>query len=320
MSNAVEHLLGHCGNLASGERFLLVVDPTTKHLAARFLRAAEALSAVAEVIEIGLADRHGVEPPTAVASRMQHADLVAGLTRMSLAHTRARQALCAAGGRYLSLAGYSENLLRDPCLLADYRGQYRLTRAVAEAFTAGSSVRVAAPGGTDLRLGIAGRVGNCCPGFVDAHCRLGSPPDIEANVSPVEDESEGVAVIDGSVACDAIGLLEVPIRLEIDRGRIVSVTSVRSDYVAGVNELFAAVDDPKSYVLAECGVGLNPLAVLTGNMLTDEGALGCVHFGFGSNITVGGLNDVPFHVDFVIRNANLWIDDRRIIDAGRPCI
>jgi leucyl aminopeptidase (aminopeptidase T) len=304
----------------AGERFLLVVDASTKHLAPRFVRGAEALGATAEVIEIDVADRHGKEPGEAAAGRMQQAHLVAGLTKMSLAHTRARQKLCAGSGRYLSLAGYSEQLLDDPCIVADYHGQFRLTRAIADAFTAGRSVHVTGPAGTDMRLGISGREGNCCPGFVDAQYRLGSPPDIEANVSPVEDESEGVAVIDGSVACDAIGLVDVPITLQVAGGRIANVTSTRPEYVARVNELFAAVNNPKSRILAECGVGLNPLAQLTGNMLTDEGALGCVHFGFGSNITVGGRNDVPFHVDFVFRHASLWIDERQILDAGRPCI
>ena len=36
-----------------------------------------------------------------------------------------------------------------------------------------------------------------------------------------------------------------------------------------------------------------------------------VHFGFGSNITVGGKNDVPFHLDFVIKKPDLFIDGLR---------
>ena len=52
-------------------------------------------------------------------------------------------------------------------------------------------------------------------------------------------------------------------------------------------------------------------------MLTDEGAAGTMHFGFGSNITVGGKNDVSFHVDFVFCDATLTVDDRVLIEDGR---
>jgi leucyl aminopeptidase (aminopeptidase T) len=314
------HLLGHCGNLKSGEPCLVVVDETTKHLAPDFLVAAEQLGSKAIITEVQVADRHGKEPSDHVAKLMLNAKLVLGFTKMSMAHTKARQEFCAMGGRYLSLPGYTEALINDPCILANYQAQLSLTKAITDAFTLGSRVRVTTEAGTDITLDIRGRVGNCCPGFVNDHYNLGSPPDIESNVSPVENASEGVAVIDGSVACDEIGLLGQPIHLKIREGKIVDVKSSNPDYVHKVNNLFARIDNPKAYILAECGVGLNPLAQLTGHMLTDEGAMGCVHFGFGSNSTVGGLNDVPFHVDFIMRNGSLWIDDHQILNAGQPCL
>lgn len=314
------HILEHCGNLTPQERCLIVVDASTRALAAGFFGRAQTLGADVELVEIPVADRHGQEPPVEVAALMTRADLVLGLTKMSMAHTPARQAVCAGGGRYLSLAGYSSQMLTDRAVLADFRGQYRLTRAVADAFTAGSTVRVTTAAGTDVRLVITGREGNCCPGFVDELNLLGSPPDIEANVSPVETLSEGVAVVDGSVACDEIGLVDVPIILRLSGGRITDVTSERSGYVTEVKQMFARIGDLRAYTLAECGIGLNPLAVLTGNMLTDEGTMGCVHFGFGSNITVGGRNDVPFHVDFVMREASLWIDSLQVLRDGTSCL
>ena len=53
-------------------------------------------------------------------------------------------------------------------------------------------------------------------------------------------------------------------------------------------------------------------------MLTDEGASGTMHFGFGSNITVGGLNDVPFHLDFVLKNPSIFVDNNLVIKNGKP--
>lgn len=317
---AIRHLLLHCGNLVPGERVALIVDATTRNLAPGFAEATAASGAAFSCLEVPVADRHGQAPPSDVEAKAGQGDLILGLTKMSLAHTRARQNWCAQGSRYLSLPGYSADLLADPCITADYRGQHTLTRTIADAFSAGSTVRITTEAGTGMRLRINGRTGNCCPGFVDNQYPMGSPPDIEANVSPLETESEGVAIIDGSVSCDEVGLLDTTIALRIAGGRIVGIHSDRSDLTSSVSRLFSRVGDDNAYILAECGIGLNPLARLTGNMLTDEGTLGCVHFGFGSNITVGGANDVPFHVDFVFRGASLWIDDQQILSVGHPSL
>ena len=80
---------------------------------------------------------------------------------------------------------------------------------------------------------------------------------------------------------------------------------------------FAGVDSEKTRVLAKCGVDFNTLAELTGIMLTDEGVAGTMHFGFGSNNTVGEKIDVPFHLDFVFRNPSLIIDEKFLIDRGQ---
>ena len=47
-------------------------------------------------------------------------------------------------------------------------------------------------------------------------------------------------------------------------------------------------------------------------MLIDEGVLGTFHCGFGSNITIGGLNKINFHLDFVSYQDNLIIDGETI--------
>ena len=40
------------------------------------------------------------------------------------------------------------------------------------------------------------------------------------------------------------------------------------------------------------------------------------HFGFGSNATVGGQNDVSFHLDVVFREETLEIDGSPILEHG----
>jgi len=45
-------------------------------------------------------------------------------------------------------------------------------------------------------------------------------------------------------------------------------------------------------------------------MLTDEGSLGSIHLGFGSNYTVGGKNKVNFHLDFIVKRPDVVIDNK----------
>ena len=68
----------------------------------------------------------------------------------------------------------------------------------------------------------------------------------------------------------------------------------------------------KSKILAELGIGYNSKAKLSGNMLIDEGTYGTIHFGFGSNLALGGLNETNFHLDFVTYEDTIMIDDETI--------
>jgi len=315
-SAIARHLLSNCGHVARADRVLVLYDQRTKAIGETFASTARGMAARVDLLEAPEAPMHGVEPPAAIADAMSRADLIVGLTYMSLAHTNARRQACQRGARYLSMPEYSRDLLRDPSLMVDYRKQAPVVRRMADAFTAGRSARITTKLGTDIRLDIRDRIGNYCPGFVVNPGDLGSPPDIEANVSPVETASEGVVVVDGSIPCREIGKLTRPVVLHVSGGKIRRFESEDRRTLEILEKLFRDVGSDNAYVLAECGVGLNDKATLTGIMLTDEGAMGCMHFGFGSNATVGGLNAVPFHLDFCFTAATLKVDDNILIQDG----
>lgn len=310
-----ERLLRVCGSLVAGERCLIVHDRVARPMVEILLEVSRCMAAAASAIEIPELAMHGTEPPAGTADRMCEAQLVLGLTAKSMAHTSARLRACQAGARYLSLPEYSPAMLGDDSLLADFVYEGARARRVADALTDSNSIRVTTAKGTDLIMSARGRVANCCPGYVSAPGELGSPPDIEANVSPIEALSAGVAVIDGSIPHPELGLLESDVRLEVREGRISRIDGP-PETVAVLTRLFESVDRDKSRVLAECGIGLNPLAGLTGVMLTDEGAIGTMHLGFGSNSTVGGTNHVPFHLDFVMRSPTIKADNTVILRDG----
>lgn len=316
---AITNLLFHCGHLTKNDNALVLCDKETRKMADAFVTTALLNKINLKLLEIPALTNHGAEPPEYAAKEMESSTLILSLCGFSLAHSKARIRAAKKGARFLSLPLYTWNLLEDPSLHIDFKSHAKQVKNFADAFTRGEKIHVSTEAGTNIVLNIKNRIGNYCPGFVERAGDLGSPPDIEANVSPIENSAEGVVIIDGSITHPYFGLLQSPVKLTVKNGKIILFESNNQKQVDRLNELFGPLDS-KRRVLAECGVGLNPAAKLTGIMLTDEGALGYLHFGFGANHTVGGLNEIDFHLDFVFRAATLTMDSEVLIHSGIPQI
>ena len=73
---------------------------------------------------------------------------------------------------------------------------------------------------------------------------------------------------------------------------------------------------PQAYQIAELGVGTNDRAEIHGTILEDEKVLGTVHLALGNNIGMGGTVSVPIHLDGLIQNATLYVNDVLILENG----
>ena len=76
---------------------------------------------------------------------------------------------------------------------------------------------------------------------------------------------------------------------------------------------------PMAYLVAELGIGLNPKAKVTGNILEDEKVIGTAHIAVGNNLSYGGDNDVPLHLDGVITRPDIYADGKKLMQKGRFC-
>ncbi|MBI5625561.1 MAG: aminopeptidase [Elusimicrobia bacterium] len=303
-----------CAALKPGERALVLSEPATRSLGAALAGEAAAACGAAEHLTIAAPRMHGAEPRDDAARRLRRADVVFCLTRMSLAHSRACRSALARGARWLSLPDYSAKVLEGPALTADFRALSAPAERLAAALTAGSRLEVFTEAGTSLTCLILGRRGNPAPGWCPGPGTLASPPDAEVNIAPVEGSAEGVVVVDGSIPHPRLGLLDKPLRLNVREGRIVGFAGPLSRVL---EELFASARNPDARMLGEVGLGLNPRAALCGSMLEDEGTAGTVHFGFGSNATIGGSVNAGFHLDHVVRGPRVRIDGRPISLGGK---
>lgn len=315
--NGSKTLVKVCADVQSYDTALVISDSTTVDVGLAIVEVVKEVTKNVSHITIEPFKMHGQEPPPPVAEKMKENSVVFGITKMSMAHTEARQEATLRGVRYLSLPDYSMELLCSAALQVDFKELTPLVERVTGILSAGKEVKIMTSRGTELFIKIDGRQANSCPGWCYGPGTLASPPDVESNVAPLESESNGVVVVDGSIPNEQLGLIDSPLILKIENGQIVDIKG-RSASV--LEKILDSLNDPKTRILAELGFGLNPKARICGVMLEDEGCLGTVHLGFGSNSTIGGNNCIPFHLDMVLRAPTVLVDNRVILKEGKLTI
>ena len=134
-------------------------------------------------------------------------------------------------------------------------------------------------------------------------------------LGPVEGTAEGVLVIDGSIPHPLLDLIHEPITCRVEHGVVTEVTGGGQADI--LRKILADFQDPTVYNVGEVGLGLNPLCRLRGVMAEDEGSFGNMHVGLGKNLNFGGHVDSPLHLDMVIKDVTIQIDDTFIMRDGK---
>jgi len=310
IKKGIEIIIYELGNLKQNEKLCLISDKNTKNLGELFFKNAKEKKFDVEHLVIDELKMHGEEPPENIAESMKRANLIIGLTSFSIAHSKARINAESIGIRYLSLPDYSKEILCHPALQENFLEKSSSVIRLANKLSNGKKIKIISEKGTNIELDIENRKGNSAPGFVNNEILLGSPPDIEVNIAPNENNSNGKIVINGSILHPKIGLLKKPIILKIENGVITSISG--DPQIESELGLMFSKHSEKSKILAELGIGFNSKAKLSGNMLIDEGVYGTIHFGFGTNLALGGLNEINFHLDFVTYEDTIIIDGETI--------
>jgi len=254
--------------------------------------------------------RHGEEPPADVASAMESATVIFAPTTFSLSHTAARVEATRRGIRMATMPGINDDVFRR-ALDVDYDELKRAGEALAAQLTAANFCRVWSRGGTDLTLDLTERYGISDDGDLSAAGSFGNLPAGEAFIAPVETSGEGTIVYDGALG--GYGLLENPVEVTVSGGRAVSAVGG-----AAGPWLEATLDAGGEFgrSIAELGIGTNPAARLTGNVLEDEKALGTIHLAFGTSLGIGGVNRSSVHIDGLVLRPTVELDGRVLMEDG----
>jgi leucyl aminopeptidase (aminopeptidase T) len=308
---AVETCLG----VKPGEKVLVVTDYGRANIALALAEASEALGAETLLLTMKPRAYNAEEPPEPVAAAMKTADVVFIPTTKSLTHTTAREEATEAGARLASMPNITEDMMKHGGMTADYHQVAELCWKFTEFLQGAREAEITTPLGTQLRLGLEGREPGTPPdtGLYLKPGEWGNLPAGEAYIAPLETQTDGIAVVDGTIA--QIGLPSQPVTLEFREGRVVRIEG--GGEAIQLRNLLESLEDENAYVIAELGIGTNEAAGLTGITLEDEKILGTVHVAIGRNTGFGGVNMSKIHLDFIMTHPTLKIDGKTLIENGQ---
>lgn len=310
LQKAARNALKHCFNLQSNESVLVITDEPLRKIGYYFFEEAKRISSHTVLIEITPRQRHGDEPPEALARLMKEFQVLIIPTSRSMSHTQARREASSAGARIATLPAITADTMKRT-LNADYQKIAQRSRKVAQTLEGKSKVRLTSPAGTDISMSIEGRKCEPDTGLILEPGNFSNLPAGEAYLAPVEGTAQGTLVIDGSMA--GIGRLKKPLKMKVDSGFVREISGG-----AEVKKLKALLDSAGelAYNVAELGIGTNDKAKLVGSVLEDEKVLGTVHMALGDNMSMGGKISVRSHLDGIIMKPTLIVDGETIMKNG----
>jgi leucyl aminopeptidase (aminopeptidase T) len=224
----------------------------------------------------------------------------------------------AEGGKMRFGAGLNiDQAIFEHELSADYEAVSALTHRLAERLQGCSDVRITTPLGTDLRFSIVGRQVAVDPGVARKPGYYNLPSG-ECYVAPIETSANGTLVVDKSFPGI---LIKTPIKLTFKDGRVVDIAGKdeAERLLRLISEGEQKPDGEGCRTIAELGIGTNPSARITGNVMTDEKVMGTVHIAIGHNAVApyNGQNRAPIHLDGVIGQPTLIVDGQVLIEQGQ---
>ncbi|MBN1871492.1 MAG: aminopeptidase [Candidatus Omnitrophica bacterium] len=295
----VNAIIYKCLGYKKGERLLIVCDDGLRDLAYDFYVKTKAAGIESMLLQMNPRKIHGDEVPKAVAGAMNSVDIALLFTSVSMSHTKARNEACKIyGTRIASMPGITETVMRR-AILIDYSRLYKKAKYISDLLTKGKRLEIYTARGTYLSMSISTRKGYMDNGLYIEKGAFGNLPAGEACVAPMEGTTNGRLVVDGSNPLT--GMVKRPIEIQINNGFAEEIPIRAAKGLMG--RLGKCVLN-----VAELGIGLNPKAKVTGNVLEDEKALNTAHIAFGNNISFGGKVDCRCHLDFVFNKPKIYID------------
>jgi leucyl aminopeptidase (aminopeptidase T) len=295
-----------CMNIQPDESVLIITDrDISREIPKALFEASRKISRNTIIKEVEPLKRNAEEPSPEIAELMKSPDVMFLVTSKSLSHTKARREASKSGVRVASMPGIPISTFINGGLTADYNMVNRNCKKMSDSIKDKTNIRLTSPNGTDITLRIGKYRLDIDNGFYHKPGSFGNLPAGEVDTAPDKGSTNGTLVV------DKMGEFGGNINIKVKNGY-----GIRFE---GSQKLKATViklgKDGRN--IAEIGIGTNPNAKITGNVLEDEKVYGTVHMALGNNVSYGGDADVPFHSDGIILKPTLEADGEVLIKDGK---
>lgn len=303
--------LKDCMGLKKEETLLVITDEEKREIGAALHEVGKELCKESMLIEMKSREINGQEPPPQIADMMKKVDVVICPTKRSLTHTDAKREAAKMGIRVGTMPGITIDCMVR-CLNADYDKIVALTDYIAEKLKGVETIRVVSEKGTNISMPVKDRMIIPSRGVLREKGQSGNLPSGEVFLAPWEHKTNGVIVVDGSMA--GIGMIKEPVTIEVVDGYAEKIYGGTQ-----ASEIAAMLDKSgkEARAIAEFGIGTNYKAKLTGMILEDEKVFGTIHIAFGNNISMGGNISVNSHYDALVKEPDVYFDDEIIMEKGQ---
>jgi leucyl aminopeptidase (aminopeptidase T) len=313
LKRAVNSLIKDYIGLIEDETILIVSDEKRQELGISFFESAKKLCEDAFYLEVkSKYNAVGVRLPDIVLDSIKAVDTAIIVTEFPFYNTDNLRIIESLGIRVAIIPTISEDSFCR-CLGADYDKIAELSQKFNDLFVKTSIIRLESKNGTDISLPIKGREVFQDTGIIRNIGESSILPAGKVFVSPWDEKSNGVIVID--TAIDGIGILNNPITIEIVDGLATKITGDGED-AKHLAKMLNKVGE-QARVLAEIGIGCNYKAIVCNDFYETESTLGNAYIAFGGNVAMGGTNENSFRLSCVLNKPNVYIDDELLLSHGK---
>lgn len=309
---------GWCLNLIQaaqirgGERVIVVVDEPLAEDGSELVAAVSDVGAQAD-LHLWAGARPFAHSPAPMLEAARAADVSLHLQQKPVAEEAgARMELMSAvtgtGGRQIFMGEVDRALLRGELSQPSVDVSEK-ARDLLGQLEGVKRVRVRGRAGTDLTMSVEGRRFQT-DAVPLAAGDVANYPGGEVFAAPREDSANGVLVVDLTVPYTVEGLVDEPVHLTFEDGR---VTAIEGGRAAKMLRDIVERAGKGGEVIAEFALGFYPGLEPRGHVMLDEKAAGTAHVAIGNNTGFdGGVNTSSIHVDMIFSDPELEADGRHI--------
>lgn len=299
------------------ERVWCFTDKTRQWLAEAYLEAAKKLELKGNLFVFSEAEysEQDLQPISRTLEALSENDLVLAIFSDGIERTLPYYRIFPAFSSPKGYSGYSAVIRPryfDQALLEHLTTEPQsVEKLIKEKVSlSNQQVRVVGTAGTDLTMQLKNKI--ILPYKITDKCTHAYLPPAELTFGIVPGSANGKIVVDVTVGefvvkgkiIDPLGLVDQPVILTVENGYITQITG--AEIAKGLKECFTQMKK-EARLVVELGFGLSKEISPTGLIGVDESLQGTCHFGIGNNLFYGGKNQVPMHLDLVIKNPQIKI-------------